>query len=279
MTGATASGPTPLFIPGAAGRLFSVWYPSPAGSRKGVLFFPPFAEEMNKSRRMAALAARRLSASGYSVLMPDLFGTGDSEGDFVDARWSTWRDDMAAAVVWMQDRGVAEVSFLALRSGALLASDTAAFLGQTLDRLVLWAPVLNGDLFISQFLRLKLAAGVIAGQGGPTTKELRAALAGGDTVEVAGYELAPELVERMAALNLRQIPPLSFRGVHWFEVAAEAGQTPGPAVSHLVEAWSAARPVSLDLVVGDAFWNTTEITVLPALIDATVGVFDLQRAA
>src|SRR5258705_9769402 len=50
--------------------------------RGSVLYLPPFAEEMNKSRRMAALQARAFARIGWNVLQMDLFGCGDSSGEF-----------------------------------------------------------------------------------------------------------------------------------------------------------------------------------------------------
>ena len=83
----------PFFLVGGQGTLFAIYYPPAAGvpRRDGVLYVPPFAEEMNKSRRLVALQARRLAAAGFGVLVPDLYGTGDSAGDFAEARWSIWR--------------------------------------------------------------------------------------------------------------------------------------------------------------------------------------------
>ena len=49
---------------------------------------------MNKARRQAAIQARALASDGFSVLVPDLFGTGDSDGELRDARWETWLDDL-----------------------------------------------------------------------------------------------------------------------------------------------------------------------------------------
>src|SRR5690606_27532247 len=72
---------------------------SPAASAPigGLLFLHPFAEEMNKSRRMVALAARAFASAGWAVLQVDLAGCGDSEGDFADADWQTWLDDVSHA--------------------------------------------------------------------------------------------------------------------------------------------------------------------------------------
>ena len=73
MPGVTDPGCTvvynPFFLPGQSGKLFALHMkPSVSASPPhGVLFFPPFAEEMNKSRRMVSLQARRMVASGYQV--------------------------------------------------------------------------------------------------------------------------------------------------------------------------------------------------------------------
>lgn len=269
----------PFFMSGAAGEIFAICHmPAGAEARSGILFFPPFAEEMNKSRRMVTLTARRLAALGCAVLIVDPFGTGDSQGDFAEARWPVWRDDMIAAVRWLEERGIARVSFWALRTGALLAADTAASLGRALDRLVLWAPVTRGELFVSQFLRLKVASGMLSGEGGLTTKEMRAGLATGEALEVAGYDLSPGLVSTMEGLRLQDLAPKAFRHVHWFEIAAESGREAGPAVTRIVDAWRSAATVSLASVTGDLFWGTTEIAVVPDLVDATAAVFAEEAA-
>jgi alpha/beta superfamily hydrolase len=64
----------------------------------------PFVEEMNKSRRMAALQSRSLAARGYSVLQIDLFGCGDSSGDFADASWEIWVQDVVLGAQWLSQR-------------------------------------------------------------------------------------------------------------------------------------------------------------------------------
>jgi alpha/beta superfamily hydrolase len=80
----SSSEPTPFFLDGPAGNLFCLHFPrsTPGGARRCALVLPPFAEELNKSRRMGALAARALQRAGHDVLLIDLYGTGDSAGDF-----------------------------------------------------------------------------------------------------------------------------------------------------------------------------------------------------
>jgi alpha/beta superfamily hydrolase len=69
-------------------------------SRGTLVFAHPFAEEMNKSRRMVALAAGAFAACGWSTLQIDFTGCGDSGGDFEDASWAAWTADLHDAWCW-----------------------------------------------------------------------------------------------------------------------------------------------------------------------------------
>ncbi|WP_229425321.1 hypothetical protein [Massilia sp. Se16.2.3] len=74
-----------FFLDTQGGRRFCLYH-APIGECRGALVYVhPFAEEMNRSRRMAALQARALAARGIGVLQLDLHGCGDSVGDFGDA--------------------------------------------------------------------------------------------------------------------------------------------------------------------------------------------------
>ena len=79
--------PEPLFLRGSAGALFALYVPALSRSDRGVVLLPPFAEEMNLSRRMLRLQASALAERGIAALVLDLFGTGDSAGDFGDSLW------------------------------------------------------------------------------------------------------------------------------------------------------------------------------------------------
>ncbi len=265
----------PCFITGASGNLFVLHFP-PNGNRntrRGLLFFPPFAEELNKSRRMIILQARRCAELGYSVLLLDLYGTGDSAGDFGQASWLQWRQDILTGVHWLLDHGVQKVDFWGLRTGALLALDVAREFGSSgiLDHILLWNPVLKGQVFVTQFLRLRMAADLANNEKGRgiDTKQLRAALLRGEIVEVAGYDLNPELVLPLESLDLQELRPRPSVRVDWFELTAE-NRPMSLASTKLVEAWRDADvQVDIRQVVGEAFWSTPEITLAPDLLDAT----------
>src|SRR3954468_1477242 len=69
-----------------------------------ILHVHPFAEEMNKCRRMSAMMARVLAQSGWVVLQIDLLGCGDSSGEFIEARWDHWLHDIRTAHDWARSR-------------------------------------------------------------------------------------------------------------------------------------------------------------------------------
>ncbi len=270
--------PEPYFIDGPAGPLFAIYHPPSTAVADGgdLIYVPPFAEELNRTRRMAALQVRALAKAGVGALIVDLYGTGDSGGDFRDARWETWLGDIAAAAGWLDSRGRRRIGLWGLRVGALLAATAAADDPKRYNRVILWQPAISGERALTQFLRVRVAAGMGAGNDGETTKDLRARFAdgAGDSLEVAGYEVPPQLA---AAIDGARIGPLgSALGmpVDWFEVVSESGRPPAPASRKVWEEWrNGGVPLTTATVVGEPFWNTQEIAVAPALIEATSALF------
>lgn len=266
-----------LFLDGPAGPLFAVYHPAAVARAEslGLVYLPPFAEEMNRSRRMAALQARRLAARGIAVLLLDPFGTGDSAGDFGAARWETWREDAKVAMAWLGGRCAGRVGLWGLRLGALLAADVAAEAAQRPVCLVLWQPVLSGERFLTQFLRLRVAAAMGRGDGRETAGTLQARLRQGEALEIAGYELAPALAEAIAGRQLSaRLERLSGLRVDLLEVSNGEPAAIAPATRRLLETLGGRDHCPhAQAVCGDPFWSLQEITVAPALLDATEGLF------
>ncbi len=237
---------------------------------------PPFAEEMNKSRRMWSLLAAQLAAQGIATLIPDLHGTGESDGDFADARWQSWREDLELACRFAREQGARRIALLGVRLGALLALDylgTDAALAAAhggIVQLILWQPVLNGQQHMNQFLRLKLAAGLRQAAARETTATLRERLARGERLEVAGYELSRELLAAIDALDAQALAqalaPASAPRVDWLEVSTLETLALLPASERLIEKWRVAGvQVRSRVVRGEAFWALQEITIAPEL--------------
>ena len=256
---------------GEAVQLYcSLHEPRGVDVRGVVVFVHAFAEEMNKSRRMVAVQARALAAAGYCVLQPDLHGCGDSSGDFGDASWQHWVDDIAKAAQWLVQRHTGVPLWLwGHRAGCLLATQAAA---QTrLDcNFLFWAARASGKQLLQQFLRLKTAGDMLAGNAAGGADALRAELADGKPVEIAGYRLSAALADGLERAELTP-PPQAAGRLEWIDLSTRAQASQSPASRKASAAWqSAGFHVNCQVVEGPSFWQTTEIEEAPALVDATL---------
>lgn len=268
-----AAAPQALFLAHGAGARFALYHAPAAPCRGAWLYLHPWAEEMNKARRMAALQARALAAAGWAVLQLDLHGCGDSAGDFGDASWDGWRADVALGLDWLHATLDVPAGLWGLRLGALLALDYAARpAGRAPARLLLWQPVLQGASHLTQFLRLRMAAEMLGEGGGANdTAALRASLAAGQPLEVAGYTLAPALAGALDTLDASRLAPPC--PVHWLEVAPAPGRPLPPAAQRVLAGWQAAGvDCHAQTVAGPAFWATQELAEAPALLAATTAL-------
>lgn len=273
---------------GPLGARLAIHHRPPAGRppRGLVVHVHPFAEEMNKARRMAAIQSRALAAAGFAVLQLDLLGCGDSAGDFGDATWTRWVDDVVAAARELRGRHAdaadAPLWLWGLRAGSLLATAAAARLAERGVRcdLLFWHPAPQGKLLLQQFLRLKAAGELLAGQARAAMEQLRAEIAAGRPVEIAGYTLAAELCRGLDDATLRPPPGLAPGRLVWLEVSAVEQPTLAPAGAATLAAWrDAGWQVEARALRGPAFWQTTEIEDAPALVDATLAALTATEAA
>ena len=258
--------------PGYGGQRFGMFHPAmPGTERRGaVLYVHPFAEEMNKSRRMAALQARALALAGFDVLQIDLLGCGDSSGDFADASWAAWVADVLHGCQWLRQRNAGPLWLWGVRAGCLLAVDAAAQLAQPCH-FIFWQPPASGKILLQQFLRLKAAGDLMGGQVKATLQALRDQLARGEPVEIAGYQIAPALAMGLEQATLS--PPAAHAQAHqvqWFELSTRQDATLSPASGQSVAKWQqSGYKVATHIVNGPTFWQTTEIEDAPALIAST----------
>ena len=263
--------PDAFFLPAGRGeqRLCLFHAPAPAfhdRPRSKVLYLHPFAEEMNKSRRMAALACRALAEAGHAVLQIDLRGCGDSSADFGDAGWADWQDDVRLGLAWLDARVPAAPLWLwGLRAGCLLA---AADWGRPVNHLF-WQPMTSGKLALQQFLRLRLAAEMAGGAAKGLMEQMKATLADGGTVEVAGYALGAALAN---GLDAARLAPAGTPGrVEWLELSTREDAALTPVSEQALQAWrDAGWTANARVLPGPGFWATAEIELAPALITASV---------
>jgi exosortase A-associated hydrolase 2 len=268
--------PEAFFLPVAHGQhsqRFCLYHAPPDGSPKGtLLYLHPFAEEMNKSRRMAALQARLLAERGYGVLQIDLHGCGDSSGDFGDATWQSWLQDVQDAHAWLWSKSHAPFWLWGLRASCLLAADAAQRIDAPVNCLF-WQPAISGKQFLQQFLRLKVAGEMMSGDGKGLMAALKKQLAENQSVEIAGYTLSPGLAQGLEAADLA--PPARAGQLIWREVSPRPEATLAPAARQRIEQWqSAGHAVNSAVLPAPTFWQTVEIEEAPALLDATLAALE-----
>lgn len=269
-----------------SGQRFCLFHPADAAGEGGgvrglVLYIHPFAEEMNKSRRMAALQSRAFAAAGFAVLQMDLLGCGDSSGDFGDATWAAWVRDVVQGCQWLRTQATATADgavpaplwLWGLRAGCLLAVEAAAQM-ETPVNLLFWQPPSSGKPLLQQFFRLKMAGGLLGGQAKGVTEALRQQLAEGRAVEIAGYTLSPELALGLDNAKLEGIAGASVQKIsriEWIELSTREDATLSPASAKTIAQWqSSGTTLRSQVINGPAFWQTSEIEEAPLLLSGSV---------
>ena len=272
------------FLDGPQGALFVVGRRPPDGPHPAhwVLVVPPLFEELNRARRTLSLLGQALAAQGRGYLLPDLYGTGDSEGELSATRWDTWLADLSRTHAWLLEQGARRVDLLALRGGALLCWEWLAATTTAVPLLRLWHPFTDGRQLVAQLLRLRLAGGLMGRGGRETTATLRAQLAQEGALEIGGYRLPAALIAQLEGIVLDAPGPRRIGAVDWYQVVAATGQSL-PAI-----AWQRARDwqdagirTRLRAVEEAPFWATPEIVDGSRLIAATITdlIADLTAAA
>jgi exosortase A-associated hydrolase 2 len=267
------------FLDSGRGRVFALLRPPAQSSGVGVLVAPPFAEEMNKARKMLSDVGQALQARGVATVVVDPYGTGDSEGEFRDSSWACWIEDLARAASWAAAEGYPIRGLLGIRLGCLLGAQLAQQALPGLQCSVFWQPVVDGERFLTQFLRLRVAASMME----PTRESvsgLRQTLRDGRCVEVAGYELSPTLAGELEKLRLTDALGSHLGALHWMELVRDPqGSLPAAAETCVGIARSRGLEITVRTVAGEQFWDSSEIVRIPELVERTVeALADIGRA-
>ena len=262
------------YVPSGQGELLVTRFMPALPVRTAVLCLPPFAEELNKSRRMLALQGRQLAAAGMPFVLPDLHGTGDSDGLFEDASWEAWLDDVAKIVRWLQADGVDTLHILGVRSGLYLLD---AIDGIPVERVALWSPVTNGARMLKQILRSRLIAAP-DGSGAVQPSALLEQLETEGSMELTGYRFSKALWQSIDQSRIKQFTPPATAAVCWYDIAVRAREEPTPPMVAAIAAWQAAGcSVEFRAIAGPPFWLGPEIEEIAALLDSTTSFLAGER--
>ena len=264
----------PFFLSSPRGRIFSVYHrpKSEQPLRGKMLCVPPFNEEMNRSRSLITCLAQKLAGEGFGVLLIDLHGTGDSSGEFHDARWPDWVADIRIGLAWLGEQPCSGPSaLLGIRLGAILATQVYVECNIHNMVLILWQAVVEGKTHLTQFMRVRMSAQLDRIDAvRETTGDMRRTLARGETIEVAGYEIHPALAGAVdAAVLLHHSLPAGAR-VLWMEQSNQAHAELAQSSRRVLETWQSSGINLQAMTFSDPlFWQVHDRVVAPQLISKT----------
>ncbi len=245
---------------------------------KAVIFVPPFAEEMNRSKRMYVLCARLLADSGIHAICFDYSGTGDSSGEWGEFSYSDWVGDLNDVYQYYSKAGKS-ISFVALRFGALVLTDAIADYDLNAARCVFWDPIENGEMLTRQLIRMKIAAAMADTSKKLTTQEIKDSIKNNGHLESGGYHISESLLD---SINSKKITNsmaslLARTHIDWMTL----GRYKDAENKWLANSFTASELDVSDLQdkltmhpVNDVkFWMQQEVTISPALLRATREMF------
>ena len=263
------SSETPFYFAGPRHQLFGVFHEAAATSNgSAFVFCHPFGEEKLWAHRVYVSCARALAAAGHPVLRFDYMGNGDSGGTFAESTLESAQEDVLTAVQEIRRRtGRPEVSLLGLRLGGTVASLAAERL-TNIDRLILWAPIVDGALYMQELLRINVSTQMtVYKEVRRDRDELVAALRSGATVNVDGYEMALPMFEQVAAVRLAAQPKKTQSPCLIVHINKLPGR-PAPELEQLAGCYANARVV---FAQEEPFWKEIQrfYDSAPALFQAT----------
>lgn len=271
--------PQAFFLPTRSGSLFCLYHAPQGPVRRGqVLHLHPFAEELNTCRRVSAQFARALASAGFAVLQFDMYGCGDSEGDFGDATWTTWLNNAHEALAELHRRAgepteAAPLWLWGVRSGCLLSADLLKGM-EAPCHMLWWQPVVSGQQVLQQWLRLDAAKEWLSKdkERPEATLPLSEQLKRGQDVHVGGYRISPELAHELNARHLT--PPRPSSAQHGKLVSMDISaspSTPPPGITRQTQLWQGQGwQAHLQSVTCGTFWQQLSNTDPSDLIDASL---------
>lgn len=228
---------TPFFFAREDRRLFGFLH-TPEGPARPLAFVTshPFGEEKLWSHRVFVSLARTLAQRGHPVLRFDYTGAGDSSGTTAETSLASHRADLQAAIATLEQRvpTVQRIGLIGLRLGASFAAllaETAAASDSSARLqgapLVLWDPILDGDAYFQELLRINLSTQLaVYGKVVDNREVLTAQIRAGGSVNVDGYEIGRDLLDSCGVSTL---------------LTAEAKRHQGPALVVQIAATQAQK--------------------------------------
>ena len=222
---------------------------------------------------MYVLCARQLAQLGHSAFCFDFSGTGDSYGEWGAFTWVDWQQNLVDVYRHIRAMGIDQISVIALRLGALTVADTVANRQLQFAKCIFWDPVDDGESYVRQLIRLKMAAAMADDATKLSTKDVLADVDTHGFLEVGGYHIAAELLASIKQSKIgQQIETLAEASqLHWL-VLKNASQN-GPLPHPVSVPENLHGRINMRAVADTRFWMQQEVTIAPALLQTTSELF------
>lgn len=187
--------------------------------RTAVLVCPSWGMEYMRSYRGLRLLAQRLAQNGYETLRFDYSGTGDSEGQSLDARLEHWLADIHTAAQELRDlSGSDQIAIVGLRLGALLVEAAKVRTGLKPALQISWDAPASGRDYVALMRELGAADDALKASRRNRDKQLPPH----DGNELHAHAWPPELAGAVTAL------PGVAAGARQLWISSSDHQTPAP---------------------------------------------------
>jgi predicted alpha/beta-fold hydrolase len=267
-----------LFIEGDV-RLFGFLFLPEPEIRKttGFVVIHPFAEEKKSSHRTLVELSRELYKKGFPVLMFDLRGCGDSEGNFASVRFSEWIDDIDRAVSALKVyTPLPKVGIIGLRLGAFLSICYASRQGNIAENI--WIePALKPVDYLRKSLRHKLMKELCTdGRVTSNRDDLLQDLQNDNSIDFEGYEIGSGLYRDLTAEQEKET--LAQRLEHIRKGLVISVSMNGKETKTVQEIHSLRPDLSYDTIRMELFWNKVDDTDNESLIATVCNYLTVHHA-
>jgi pimeloyl-ACP methyl ester carboxylesterase len=168
----------------------------------GIVFCHPVSWEKQYSYRAYSQFSRYLGNAGYTSVRFDAYGFGDSDGDLVEATIQSQIEDTLDAIEWFRkSTGCTRYILVGVRLGAAIAALVARE-ASNVEGLAMVSPVVNGESYWKEWLRITRLGRMTLGQTMFKTKDLIAQLEREGAIEIDGELVSQKLVGELRNIDL-----------------------------------------------------------------------------
>jgi alpha/beta superfamily hydrolase len=192
-----------FFFEHSGHRLYAYLHvPTVAAKKTGCVLVHPLMEERQDAHPVLRDLAEAMADQGFPTLRVDLYGCGDSSGEWEEATIEAWLHNIVGAAEQLRQRmGVESIVLAGLRFGATLA----AMASNVTDAraVVMVQPIVRGGGYIKDLLLASVTSDMVLHRKAGTTRErLIEDLESGRTVNLFGYHFTPTQFRAIKDIDL-----------------------------------------------------------------------------